>query len=53
MPRKARNKTSTGIYHVMMRGINHQMIFEDAEDNQYFQSVFPRLSGAHGIHQRR
>jgi hypothetical protein len=24
MPRKARNKTSTGIYHVMMRGINHQ-----------------------------
>ena len=44
MPRKARNKTSTGIYHVMMRGINHQMIFEDAEDNQYFLGCLERMS---------
>ena len=43
MPRKARNKTSTGIYHVMMRGINHQMIFEDAEDNQYFIGCLERM----------
>ncbi len=43
MPRKARNKTSTGIYHVMMRGINHQMIFEDAEDNQYFLGCLERM----------
>jgi len=32
MPRKARIKSSTGIYHVIMRGINRQRIFEDEED---------------------
>lgn len=32
MPRAARKKSSTGIYHVMLRGINHQVIFEDDED---------------------
>ena len=34
MPRLRREKSSSGIYHVMVRGINHQQIFEDAEDNQ-------------------
>ena len=29
MPRKARIESGTGIFHVMMRGINHQNIFED------------------------
>ncbi len=32
MPRVARGKSSTGIYHVMFRGVNHQIIFEDDED---------------------
>lgn len=32
MPRKARKKSSTGIYHVMLRGINRQIIFTDKED---------------------
>ena len=32
MPRKARIKSSTRIYHVIMRGINRQRIFEDEED---------------------
>lgn len=32
MPRIARKKSGTGIYHVMLRGINRQDIFEDAED---------------------
>lgn len=32
MPRKERKKSSTGIYHVMLRGINGQIIFEDRED---------------------
>ena len=36
MPRAAREKSSTGIYHVMLRGINHQIIFEDDEDYQKF-----------------
>lgn len=36
MPRKAREKSSTGVYHVMIRGINQQNIFEDDEDRQRF-----------------
>lgn len=48
MPRKARNKSTTGIYHVMMRGINHQVIFEDDEDNQYFISCLERMGFING-----
>ena len=36
MPRTARKQSSTGIYHVMMRGINRQSIFLDDEDNEKF-----------------
>ena len=32
MPRQARQASGTGIYHVIMRGINHQNIFEEQED---------------------
>ena len=31
MPRQSRKKSSTGIYHVMLRGINKQDIFEKEE----------------------
>lgn len=37
MPRQSRKESGTGIYHVMIRGINHQKIFNDEED--YFQSI--------------
>lgn len=36
MPRRARQKSESGIYHIIMRGINRQYIFEDEEDNQKF-----------------
>jgi putative transposase len=36
MPRSARKKSSTGIYHVIFRGINKQRIFEDEEDYFFF-----------------
>lgn len=36
MPRKAREKSSTGIYHVILRGINGQVIFQDNEDYEKF-----------------
>ncbi len=36
MPRQARKKSSSGIYHVMLRGINKQQIFEDEEDSEKF-----------------
>ena len=34
MPRQARKKSESGIYHIMLRGINRQQIFEDDEDRQ-------------------
>ena len=39
MPRQARIKSESGIYHIMLRGINGQQIFEDEEDNQKFIEV--------------
>ena len=36
MPRQARKRSSSGIYHIMLRGINRQIIFEDREDYQRF-----------------
>lgn len=36
MVRKAREKSSTGIYHIMLRGINRQDIFNDDEDRIKF-----------------
>lgn len=36
MPRQARKKSSSGIYHIMLRGINRQQIFEDEEDQERF-----------------
>ncbi len=40
MPRKAREKSESGIYHIMMRGINRQTIFEDEEDcTQFFKAL--------------
>ena len=32
MPRLPRQKSESGIYHIMLRGINQQVIFEDDED---------------------
>ena len=36
MPRHARKQSATGIYHVMARGNNRDIIFHDAEDFDYF-----------------
>jgi len=36
MPRTARKKSKTGIYHIILRGINRQTIFVDDEDNEKF-----------------
>ena len=36
MPRQARKKSESGIYHIMLRGINRQQIFEDDEDRDRF-----------------
>jgi len=36
MSRGARIKSETGIYHMILRGINRQTIFEDEEDASKF-----------------
>ena len=39
MPRVARRMSGSKIYHVMLRGLNRQTIFEDDEDYRFFLSV--------------
>ena len=36
MPRTARQQSSTGVYHIVMRGNNKQQVFLDKEDNLKF-----------------
>ena len=43
MPRQPRVPSGTEIYHVMMRGINHQNIFEEPEDYYQFITTLDRL----------
>jgi len=38
-----RQPSGTGIHHVMMRGINHQAIFEDEEDYYQFITTLDRM----------
>ncbi|KAB8126811.1 transposase [Gracilibacillus oryzae] len=42
MPRKARVKSRTGIYHIMFRGANRQEIFHDEEDNLKFIEILKK-----------
>ena len=39
MPRQARRKSESGIYHIMLRGINQQQIFEGSEDCEKFLQI--------------
>ena len=39
MPRVGREQSGTGIYHVMLRGINRQDIFEEPEDYWTFIKI--------------
>ncbi len=36
MPRRAREYSESEIYHIILRGINRQNIFEDEEDTEKF-----------------
>lgn len=41
MPRTSRIKSESGIYHIIMRGINRQILFEDEEDcNRFIQTLY-------------
>jgi len=44
MPRTAREKSETGIYHVIARGINRQDIFHDDEDRKRYLETLKRIT---------
>lgn len=50
MPRKARQQSSLCTYHVILRGVNQQIIFEDRYDylqfmiHQYFEILQRNMS---------
>ena len=45
MARQARKKSSTGIYHIMMRSINRKRIFKDQADYTRFIQTMKKYSG--------
>jgi len=45
MGRQARQLSSSGFYHVVFRGINHQHIFENESDYTYFLKDSQYLKG--------
>ena len=44
MPRRAREKSNSGIYHIMLRGANRQEIFHEDEDNLRFLVILDKYS---------
>ena len=49
MARKARQKSSTGIYHVIIRGIGKQILFEEDQDRQYFLNLLKKYKSEQQI----
>lgn len=50
MPRQARKMSASGIYHIMMRGINKQRIFKDQDDNTRFIQTLEQYKDKSGYH---
>ena len=49
MARTARATGDSGIYHVMLRGINRQRIFEDDEDRDRFLEILKKSKEKDGF----
>ena len=49
MPRQARKRSKTGIYHIMLRGINRQTIFEDEQDYVKFIKILRQCKEKSGF----
>ncbi|MEH7444251.1 transposase [Bacillus sp. JJ1122] len=47
--RKARKKSTSGIYHVMYRGVNLQEIFHDDKDNRKFLEILKKYKDKLGL----
>ena len=48
MPRASRVKSESGIYHIMLRGINQQVIFEQSEDYEKFTEMLNKYKAISG-----
>ncbi|MFZ7119581.1 MAG: hypothetical protein ACOWWH_01345 [Eubacteriaceae bacterium] len=48
MARTARQKSATGIYHIVLRGVNRQIIFEDDEDKEKFLQTLLKYKDTSG-----
>ena len=49
MPRAAREKSETGLYHIMLRGMDHRAIFMDDEDCQRFLETLGKVREVSGF----
>ena len=49
MARNKRIKSETGIYHVMLRGINQQQVFYDKEDSYKFINILSKVKAISGF----
>ena len=49
VPRAARQQSQTGIYHVILRGINRQQIFFDDEDSETFIRLLKQVRDVSGF----
>jgi len=52
MPRQKRDRSSTGVYHVMLRGINHGDIFLEDDDKDVFLNILlqKKSKGEYTLH---
>lgn len=42
MPNRRRTVSSTGVYHVFVRGINHELIFNQVREKRYFKKIIKK-----------
>ena len=49
MSRHAREKSETGYYHVIVRGIGKQPLFEDLSDRRYYLMLLEKCSAATSV----
>lgn len=49
MPRAARQKSETSIYHIVTRGVSKQIIFEDDDDRAFFMKCVSRVVHGGGL----
>lgn len=49
MPRQRRKESSTGVYHVIARGINRELIFNQAREKLYLKRILKEFLSNHNV----